>query len=180
MNTVVLVNPAADSIDPLASQLAGAVLTLMKGSQHEAMEIMAELDLSLSQLRILFILDHTEQDLAVNQFADRLSLSMAATGRAIDGLHRGGLVSRREDAVDRRVKRIALTDAGTAATGRIAAVRVRSVQRIVDALSPAEREQLEAAATTLSTVLANHLPAPAAHRVEPSSTPTPTRPKQTT
>ncbi|MDO9357312.1 MAG: MarR family transcriptional regulator [Solirubrobacteraceae bacterium] len=153
-------HPSMTTADPLTASLAGAMLLLMKGSQHEVMEITAEFDLSLSQLRILFILDHADHDLAVNEFADRLSLSMAATGRAIDGLHRHGLVSRREDAADRRVKRIALTDDGHAATSRIAAARVRSVQRVVDALSPDEREQLEAATNTLTAVLANHLPAP--------------------
>lgn len=152
--------PSFDNHDPLTAKLSGAMLALMKGSQHEVMEITAELDLSLSQLRTLFMLEHAEHPLAVNEIADRLSLSMAAAGRAIDAMHRSGLVSRREDDADRRVKRIALTEAGTATTQRIATARTSSVQRIVDQLSDAERADLDEAATTLTAVLANHLPAP--------------------
>ncbi len=159
MRTIAPMHPAFDASDPLTGKLAGAMLLLMKGSQHEVMKITAELDLSFSQLRILFMLEHAGRDLAVNEIADGLSLSMAATGRAIDALHRTGLVSRTEDQADRRVKRIALTDEGTATTERIATARVAAVQAIVDRLDAEERAELEIAATTLSALVANHLPA---------------------
>lgn len=147
-----------ENVDPVTARLAGVMLALMKGSKNEVMQITTELDLSLTQLRTMFILDHASEDLAVNQIADELGISMAATGRAIDALHRTGLVSRREDAVDRRVKRIALTDVGAAAITRIAEARIASMQKLVGALSAEERAALDAAATTLNDIVARHLP----------------------
>ena len=147
-----------ENLDPVAARLAGVMLALMKGNQNEVMQITAEFDLSLTQLRTLFILDHSDDDLAVNQIAEALGISMPATTRAIDALHRTGLVSRREDVADRRIKRIALTDVGAAAITRIAEARIASVQNLVAALSDDERAALDEAATTLNTIVARHLP----------------------
>lgn len=144
--------------DPLTAKLAGAMLLLMKGSQNEVMGITARFDLSLSQLRMLFLLEHSDHDLAVNEIAELVGLSMPATGRAIEGLVRSGLALRREDELDRRVKRITLSDAGRDATARIADARIGAVQTLVDALDADELEQLDGAATTLNAILANHLP----------------------
>lgn len=147
-----------DELDPVAARLAVVMISLMKGSQNEVMQITSEFDLSLTQLRILFTLDHADEDLAVNQIADALGVSMPATGRAIDALHRTGLVSRREDAIDRRIKRIALTDVGTAAITRIAEARVATVQNLVAALSDDERAALDEAASAIDAIVARHLP----------------------
>ena len=99
-------------MDPLAVALIMAIVPLIKDSQTEVMTVTAEFDLTMSQLRMLFVLDKARADLAVNEVADQVSLSMAAAGRAVDGLVRGGLLSRREDPLDRRIKRIGLTEAG--------------------------------------------------------------------
>lgn len=145
-------------IDPLTDRLTTVMVALMKGSHSETMDVAMEFELTLSQLRTLFLLDHSDAPLAVNAIAERISLSMPATGRAIDALHKNGLVSRREDQSDRRIKRIELTQRGADAIHRISAARIAAVQRLVDALSPVERAQLEAATTTLDALVANHLP----------------------
>ncbi len=147
-----------DDLDPVAARLAVVMISLMKGSQNEVMHITSEFDLSLTQLRTLFTLDHADEDLAVNQIAVALGVSMPATTRAIDALHRTGLVSRREDAADRRIKRIALTETGTAAITRIAEARVATVQNLVAALSDDERTTLDEAATAINAIVARHLP----------------------
>lgn len=149
---------SAPHVDPLTARLTTVMVALMKGSHSETMDVAMEFELTLSQLRTLFLLDHSDAPLAVNEIAERISLSMPAAGRAIDALHKSGLVSRREDPVDRRIKRIELTVRGADAIHRISAARIAAVQRLVDSLSPAEREQLEAATTTLDDVVANHLP----------------------
>lgn len=148
----------ASHVDPLTDRLTTVMVALMKGSHSETMDVAMEFELTLSQLRTLFLLDHSDTPLAVNAIAERISLSMPATGRAIDALHKNGLVSRREDPVDRRVKRIELTERGANAIHRISAARIAAVQRLVDALSPDEREQLEIATATLDAVVASHLP----------------------
>ena len=145
-------------MDPLAVALIMAIVPLIKDSQTEVMTVTAEFDLTMSQLRMLFVLDKARADLAVNEVADQVSLSMAAAGRAVDGLVRGGLLSRREDSIDRRIKRIGLTDAGKRAIEQIGAARRHSVERFVDALNKTERAALAAAVATLGELTRKHFP----------------------
>lgn len=65
-------------------------------------------DLGFSHFKSLLVL-RAKGSLSVNELADQLSLSVAATGRAVDKLVQSGLVDRREDPADRRVKRVSLT-----------------------------------------------------------------------
>jgi DNA-binding MarR family transcriptional regulator len=145
-------------MDPLVVALIVAVLPLIKDSQTEVMAVTAEFDLTFSQLRMLFVLDKARADLAVNEVADQVSLSMAAAGRAVDGLVRGGLLSRREDPLDRRIKRVGLTDAGKQAIEKIGAARLHSVERFVDALNKTERAALTAAVAALGALTRKHFP----------------------
>ena len=71
-----------------------------------------------------------------------MGLSVAAAGRAVDGLVRHGFVSRSEDPVDRRIKRLALTAAGRAALERINAARLVGLRRFAATLGDAERDAL--------------------------------------
>lgn len=170
MRTIAPMHPSMDDLDPVAARLAGVMLAIMKGNQNEVMQVTAEFDLSLSQLRTLFVLDHAHEPLAVNQIAEALGLSMPATGRAIDALVRTGLVSRNEDTVDRRVKRIALSETGQAVLTRIAEARAAAVHQLFDRLSPDELAAVSAATDTLHEIVATHLPA-ACRGAEPRPTP---------
>jgi DNA-binding MarR family transcriptional regulator len=143
--------------DPLATRFFELLIRLVKGSQHQAMAITAEYDLTLTQLRLLYVLDHAPEPLPVSALGETVGLSVAATGRAIDALHRGGLVSRNEDPADRRVKRIALSDAGTDALERITRARFAAVSDFVDALDENERAALAGAVATLDELAARHL-----------------------
>jgi hypothetical protein len=60
-------------------------------------------------VQIVFVIDNSERDLTPSELARLVRLSPAATGRAVDALVRNKIVSRREDHLDRRVKRLALT-----------------------------------------------------------------------
>jgi DNA-binding MarR family transcriptional regulator len=146
------------NMDPLAIELIGALFPLFKDSQSGVVAATAKFDLTLSQLRMLFVLDHEGSALAVNELADRVSLSMAAAGRAVDALVRSGLLSRREDADDRRVKRIALAPKGVRTIEQIGAARRQSLERFVGALSATERAALSAAVATLGALTRVHFP----------------------
>lgn len=148
------------SDDPLATRLFEVLLRMVKGSQHQAMAVTAEYDLTLTQLRMLYVLDHADAPQPVSAIGEAVGLSVAATGRAIDALHRAGLVSRNEDPDDRRVKRIALSDAGHDALERITRARFAAVRDFVDALGPGERDALGDAIATLSELAELHLPKP--------------------
>ncbi len=131
--------------EQLTEELLGFVAYLTKGAQSEVLQVAAALDLSLSQLRVLHVLDTADRPLALGEVADRIGLSLAATGRAVDVMVRAGLASRREDEADRRVKRIAITEQGTQAVDRLTTARREGMERFVATLSNEQRRALSAA-----------------------------------
>ena len=135
--------------EELAALMARFLMTAMKSAQTEVFQVVDELDLSMTQLKILHILDGSERELTPSELAQFVGLSPAATGRAVDALTRSGVVSRREDDADRRVKRLALTPAGTAAITRITKARLEGLTRVVSTLDPSQREALAAALAPL-------------------------------
>jgi DNA-binding MarR family transcriptional regulator len=135
--------------EQLAAELTRFIMGAMRTAQTEVFQIVGELDLSMTQLKILHILDHSDHELTPSELAQYVGLSPAATGRAVDAMARSGLVSRRDDEQDRRVKRLALTDAGLAAVARITEARIAGLARIVDDLDDDQRAALSAALAPL-------------------------------
>jgi DNA-binding MarR family transcriptional regulator len=133
------------SAQQLTSELMAFLATTMKTAQGEVFRVVEELDLSMTQLKLLHVLDGAERELTPSELAKLVGLSPAATGRAVDALTRQDLVSRREDEADRRVKRLALTDAGRQAIGRIMAARHEGLMTLVQTLDPAQRDALSVA-----------------------------------
>ncbi|HMJ03182.1 MAG TPA: MarR family transcriptional regulator [Conexibacter sp.] len=138
------------SSDKLADELMAFFVHLMQGDQGELFAVVAELDLTMPQMRGMFVLNGSQQALALTELAPRMGLSVAAAGRAVDGLVRKGLVSRTEDPDDRRIKRLSVTDDGLAAIVRIAEARREGFRRFAETLDPQRRAVLaEAFATAL-------------------------------
>jgi DNA-binding MarR family transcriptional regulator len=133
------------TVEQLTDDLFGFLTYLVKSAEVDVFRVAAELDLSLSQIRALFILSHADHELALTELAPELALSVAAAGRAVDVLVRHGLVSRSEDAVDRRIKRIVLTDAGRDKIARLNAARRGGLLQFVSTLSDEERERFHRA-----------------------------------
>ena len=113
----------APSTEQLTDQLFEFMGHLTKSTQSKVFQVAGELDLTLSQLRALFVLAHGDHAPALSELAREIGLSVPAAGRAIDGLVRSRLVSRSEDASDRRVKRLALTPGGEKLLARIGEAR---------------------------------------------------------
>jgi DNA-binding MarR family transcriptional regulator len=137
------------STEQLAAQVARFFATAMRTAQTEVFQLVAELDLSMTQLKILHILDGSHHELTPSELAQFVGLSPAATGRAVDAMARAGLVSRRDDEEDRRVKRLTLTDAGLAAVTRITEARVAGLAHVVADLDADQRAALSAALAPL-------------------------------
>lgn len=83
--------------------------------------------------------------MSVNAIAEQVQLSLAAAGRTVDKLVCGGLVDRREDPTDRRVKRISLTDGGRRYLETHLAVKHETVRHFVANLPADMRDELCAA-----------------------------------
>lgn len=135
---------AAVSTHRLADDLQRFLVRVMKGDQGELFALIAELDLTMAQMRGLFVLDTADHALALTELAPRMGLSVAAAGRAVDGMVRNGFVSRSEDPVDRRIKRLALTGEGRATLERINEARLVGLRRFAETLGERERDALAA------------------------------------
>ncbi|WP_053202855.1 MarR family winged helix-turn-helix transcriptional regulator [Jiangella muralis] len=106
---------------------------------------MVELDLSISQFRCLIMLGRHAEALPINELADRLDLTLATAGRNVDRLVAHGLVERREDPQDRRVRLVSLSGAGRAIMTEIDETRHNAVRAFARSLDPADRDRLAAA-----------------------------------
>ena len=133
-------------VDRLTDGLIDLLTYLMKTAQCDVFQSVMELDLSMSQVRTLFLVDaahlHGTHDLALHELAAELGLSVAATGRAVDALVRVGLADRYEDPKDRRVKRVTLTTAGQELVDRLSASHREDTRRFAEALTEEDRTRL--------------------------------------
>jgi DNA-binding MarR family transcriptional regulator len=132
----------AVSNEHLAGQLARFIGQVMKGDQSELIALIAELDLTMPQMRGLFVLEAADRGLALTELAPSMGLSVAAAGRAVDGLVRHGFIARSEDPLDRRIKRLTLTDEGRATLRRVMEARLVGLRRFAATLGERERDAL--------------------------------------
>ncbi|MEA2389933.1 MAG: hypothetical protein QOK31_42 [Solirubrobacteraceae bacterium] len=131
--------------ETLARDLAAFLGYLLKSAGSDYYRTVAELDLSLTQLKALHLLDAPDAEETVKSLAERLGISLPAASRAVEGLHQRGLVERQEDAEDRRMKRVSATGEGRQATRRLHDARLSGLEEFAAALSPTQRRRLSGA-----------------------------------
>jgi DNA-binding MarR family transcriptional regulator len=143
------VQTTSTSPEQLAEELHSLFRCVVRTQKGDVFRDAAASELSLSQVRALCLLDAADHEQALTELAPQLALSPAATGRALDALADAGLVSRRPDAIDRRVKRLAITDAGRELAARVTAARREALLRIAGSLEDDERDALSRALAPL-------------------------------
>ena len=114
---------------------------LNRRSSADLFRMVADLDSSFSQVKMLFLLEDGGEH-SVKEIAQSLGLSLPAASRAVDGLIQRGHVSRRESATDRRSRLVALTDDGHAVVDRVLRARLQTLHEFVEELTPQERDCL--------------------------------------
>jgi DNA-binding MarR family transcriptional regulator len=129
----------------LADALETVIFRLICGQAAADMDMIAAADLSMSQLRCLLAVAAEDRAVPIHTLAERLGLTLATAGRAVDRLVAHGLVTRREDPEDRRVRRIALSPKGRRVITGIDESRRRALLAFVRSLSAAHAAQLLAA-----------------------------------
>jgi DNA-binding MarR family transcriptional regulator len=122
--------------------LAEFFMRLTRVGEARRMVVAAGLDLSFSQLCILFILGTSDHEPSLHELAEQLGLSVAAAGRAVDGLVREDILTRREDEHDRRVKRVGLAEAGEQLLLRLTEAHTEGLRAFAQLLSERERRDL--------------------------------------
>jgi DNA-binding MarR family transcriptional regulator len=136
---------AVNSHDRLFDDLHGFFATCMAAGDSEAVDHFVELELSLSQVKAIFVLAQAQEPLPIHVLAERIRLSVAAAGRTVDLLVTAGMVERRESSADRRVKLVTITQAGLDATEAHLEHKKAAMRAQIDRLQPAEADRLRAA-----------------------------------
>lgn len=130
------------SAEALTGVLTDLATLIKRMGDAGSMQLAAALDLPFSQLCTLFILDTMDHAPAVHELAERLGLSVAATGRAVDALVRAGMVARSEDEHDRRIKRVRLAGGGIEVIERLTAAQREPLRMFAERLTDKERTDL--------------------------------------
>ncbi|MGO8907466.1 MAG: MarR family transcriptional regulator [Solirubrobacteraceae bacterium] len=115
---------------------------LMRSSNVGAFNTIAELELTFTQIKALCALDMDSEGHSVKALAESMNVSLPAMSRAVDCLHERGLVDRREDPLDRRMKRVRLTNAGRSITSSLNEARLAAMQEFLLSLSDEEAQAL--------------------------------------
>jgi DNA-binding MarR family transcriptional regulator len=115
---------------------------LMRTANLGTFNAIAELELSFTQIKTLCALEPDAEGTSVKALADSLGLSLPATSRAVDGLYERGLVRREEDAEDRRMKRVRLTDAGRKVPLALNEARLSALAELISSLGDEEAASL--------------------------------------
>ena len=133
----------------LAADLYALISHLHKNCNADLFEAVGALELSLSQIKLLHHLDQPGSELTLKQGAEAIHVSLPAASRLVDDLVCRGCVERHEDATDRRMKRIRLTDQGRVVIARINAARLTGLEQFITTLGDAERQALHRVLTQL-------------------------------
>ncbi len=103
---------------------------------------------SMSQINAMFFLKRAGSG-GVSDIAGSLDVTNAAASQLLDRLVQQGLILRREDPDDRRLKQIELTEKGEQLVEESMRARHQLVMEISASLTPAEKEQVIAALEVL-------------------------------
>jgi DNA-binding MarR family transcriptional regulator len=133
----------------VASDLCALFNFVQRYCMGDMIDALSELDLSLTQVKLLLHLENAEERLNLKDVAGKIPVSLPAASRAVEELHSRGLVTRTEDPTDRRMKRVEVTAAGRELTRRIGLARLHGLEQFAATLDAEERAGLQAALTTL-------------------------------
>jgi DNA-binding MarR family transcriptional regulator len=127
----------------VADLLSRLALALNRTSAPLLFRMLGELDLSMTQVKALHILQDSG-DVTVKDVAGALNLSLPGVSRALDGMVQRGLIERQESSTDRRSKIVRLLPAGRETLGAIARGRQTALEDFAATLSDDERASLHA------------------------------------
>jgi DNA-binding MarR family transcriptional regulator len=125
-----------DGLNPVMDALVQVSFTVVDLLSRAA----AELDLSVTQLRLIGILRDRSPSMAA--LADHLGLDRSSVSGLIDRAERRGIVARRTSEEDARVTLIDLAPAGREIGERLEASVSARLERLLEGVEPAERAGL--------------------------------------
>ncbi len=129
---------------PLVETLHEWMHIVMRRSMHNFMLFAKERNLSMAQINTLFRIHH-KGACSVSDLSEELGVTSAAVSQLLERLVQQGLIERAEDPLDRRNKRIVLTEAGHRLVQQSIQARQNWMDALVERLTPAEQAQVETA-----------------------------------
>ena len=136
---------AAAARDQLTRDTYALMSYLMREATLGTLNTIAELEISFTQMKALCALEADGEDRSVKALAESMKVSLPAMSRAVDGLYERGFVQREEDPVDRRMKRVRLTDAGRSVPRLFNEKRLSALAEFIATLAEDEAAELERA-----------------------------------
>ena len=132
--------PGSSNVLPLLDQLVEQAYTFSAAIGRWSATILAELELTEALGDVLWQLGAVGEAVPMRDLADRLHCDPSNVTFLADRLEERGLIERRPDLSDRRVKLLALTPAGSAVRMRI--VQAAATSSPLARLSLADQQRL--------------------------------------
>ena len=110
---------------------------LMRSAHMDSSQPFMDLDLTIPQLKVIFLLDGAEP-MSMSPLAQRLGITVSACTHLVDKLVRSGWVDRHHDPDDRRVVRCVLTLTGQGLADRLRQSMPFEREDFVDRMSTTE------------------------------------------
>jgi DNA-binding MarR family transcriptional regulator len=130
----------------VADRLFALFVHLMRTARSDQLGLVAELDLTHSQCRMLALLgEDQDAEYSLKDLAAGIGISLPAVSRGIENLLQRGYVERREDEEDRRMKRVSITGAGLEIYQAMYGAKYEAIREFAATLGATEAEQLSAA-----------------------------------
>jgi DNA-binding MarR family transcriptional regulator len=133
----------------MALDLFAVVVHIHRNCTADLLKAVGSLELTITQTKLLHYLNETGPELSLGEAAEQLQVSLPAVSRLVDDLVRRGMVERHEDAADRRMKRVRLTESGRATIRRLNGARLSGLGEFVSTLTEPERTKLADALAAL-------------------------------
>ena len=126
----------------LVRSISGFAKFILHAGGRDFYRAVGDLELSISQIRILYLLSGPLEVASLKTIADEVGLSMPAVSRSVDGLVQRGLVTRAEDPNDRRQKAVRATEQARELADRLVELRVAGITDFVTTLTDDQRRDL--------------------------------------
>ena len=123
---------------------------MRQGGNQATYALFTELDLSLTQMKALHMLEATPEELSVKELSEKLAMSMPNASRLAESLQQRGWAERREDEHDRRIKRVRITTDGRKVVDRINAARLEGLEALSASMTETQRRRLSGALAALN------------------------------
>ncbi|HEX2915871.1 MAG TPA: MarR family transcriptional regulator [Chloroflexia bacterium] len=121
----------------LVEEVVGVFRHLSQGWQKEMMAALMEIDLSMAQLRTLFVMARQEP-ITIGQVAEKLGIGIPTASHLVEKLVQAELAERAEDPADRRRTMVRLTESGLTLARRLGHGREELFRTLLFQLSDEE------------------------------------------